>query len=250
MTRALPVRLTKDALVNVMFEIRFSSSLNNISSILPGILFTKLGLKSSFKTPHNDIPEFIRNQNPDLKYVPVVGFPWGSYNILLGDYSLILAVDGNYPGWNNFKSHIEELLKVVHEFGLVSIVERFSLKYIDIIEYPETGNIKDFLNITLDLGGIDYIGSAMNVRTEKNDGEYITIIQLAGQAHVEGPTIKARDGFLIDIDCIRDDINISFDDAILSFSNDLDRLHDKNKEIFFGFLNDAALEYLGAEYDE
>lgn len=249
MVKVIPKRLKEDALVNVLFEIRFSSENNTFSSIMPGILFTELSLKNSFRTPHFEIPEVVRQQNVDFKYLPLVGFSWGDYNILIGDNVLLLAVNSRYPGWETFKKHICTLMDIVKKHDLISIVERFSLKYVDIIEYPSTEDIGEHLNMSVSLGDENYLGPYLNLRSEKQEGDAVIIIQLAGQARAEGPEIKTREGFMIDIDCIINKQNLSFEDFIQSFESELDSLHNKNKSVFFNFLTDKALDNLGAVYE-
>lgn len=249
MVKVIPTRLKEDALVNVLFEIRFSSENNTFSHIMPGILFTELNLKNSFRTPHFEIPEVVRQQNVDFKYLPLVGFSWGAYNVLIGDNVLLLAVNSRYPGWRDFKEHICTLIGVIKKHELISTVERFSLKYVDIIEYPSSESIGEHLNMSVILGGENYLGPSLNLRSEKQEGESVIIVQLAGQARAEGPEIKTREGFMIDIDCIVNKQSLSFEDFIQSFESEIDSLHHKNKTVFFNFLTDKALANLGAVYE-
>ncbi|SXE48775.1 Uncharacterised protein [Klebsiella variicola] len=249
MVKLIPERLKENALVNVLFEIRFSSENNTFSNIMPGILFTELSLKNSFRTPHFEMPEIIRQQNADFKYLPLVGFIWGDYNILLGDNVLLLSVNSRYPGWETFKKHICTLMNIVKKHGLISVVERFSLKYVDIIEYPSAENIGEQLNMCISLGDENYLDPYLHLRSEKHEGDVVIIIQLAGNARAEGPAIKTREGFMIDIDCIINKRNLTFGNVIQNFESELDSLHHKNKTVFFNFLTDKALANLGAVYE-
>lgn len=249
MVKNIPTRLQEDALVTVLFEIRFSSENSTFSNIMPGILFTELGLKNSFRTPHAEIPDIVRQQNFDFKYLPTVGFSWQDYNVLLGDNVLLLAVNSQYKGWQHFKEHICKLMGVVQKHQLISIVERFSLKYVDIIDYPTSQDMSEYLNMNVYLGGEDFLGPFLNLRSEKQEGDSVTIVQLAGNARAQGPEIKTREGFLIDIDCIINKSNISFEDFMSGFQCELDTLHNKNKTVFFNFLTDKALTHLGAVYE-
>lgn len=162
---------------------------------------------------------------------------------------LLLAVNGRYPGWDAFKKHICILMDIIRKHDLVSIVERFSLKYVDIIEYSSTESISEHLNMSVSLGDENYLGPYLNLKSEKQEGDVVIIIQLAGQARAEGPAIKTREGFMIDIDCIINKQNLSFEDFIQSFDSEIDSLHNKNKSVFFNFLTDKALDNLGAVYE-
>lgn len=53
---------------------------------------------------------------------------------------------------------------------------------------------------------------------------------------------------MIDIDCIINKRNLTFENVIQNFESELDSLHHKNKTVFFNFLTDKALANLGAVY--
>ena len=160
----LPSKLGKEPLVTVLFEIRFTAKLA-LSNILPGILFSKLGCENIEPTPHAQIPEQIRRADPNLKYLPLVALKWQRYQVLVGDSSVVLSCDIPYLGWTDFRTHILSLINELEQTKLISEVERYSLKYVDVIE-----NVQNFLKHSITYG--KYKGSIISVIKRKFSNKY------------------------------------------------------------------------------
>ncbi|MGN7971459.1 TIGR04255 family protein [Serratia sp. 22264] len=247
----LPKRLGKEPLVNVVFELRFLTTLP-LSNILPGMLYSKLGCNGLFKTPHAEIPEIIRNDDPNLAFVPLVYTNWDNYQIHIGDRVIVLSCNIPYMGWGEFKKYILKLVSELNDNNfdaLVSGVSRFSLKYIDIIEAERGGDFSELINIDINMGGHELNLSSTQVRTEKNQDGILVIMQMAGQAQAILPDGKEKNGLLIDIDCINNKGNISFSEFQKLFESDLEILHSTNKKIFFDFLTTKGITEMEPHYD-
>lgn len=250
MTRKLPTRLGKDLLVGVIFEMRFES-LVPLSNILPGLLFKHLPSASITKTPISEIPESIRNTDPNFIYAPLVALETEKYQVHIGDKVLQVIYNVPYDGWDKFKSVIMDIYENIMSYSLINNIVRFSLKYIDIIE-PESGSsLDEMLNINLSMGSSKLDFNTSQARTEIHKADSVVVIQMAGSAKVEfaNSSIRSREGFLIDVDCIRDVITRDLNSFEKELSDGLEDLHNITKEYFFSFLTDEALELLGAEYD-
>ncbi|MFJ3457039.1 TIGR04255 family protein [Scandinavium goeteborgense] len=250
MTRKLPTRLRKDLLVGVIFEMRFESVVP-LSSILPGLLFNHLAGATITKTPVSEIPESIRNSDPNFIYAPLVILETEKFQVHIGDKVLQVIYNVPYEGWDQFKLAIMDVYKKVISYSLINKVLRFSLKYIDIIEPENCSSLEAMLNVNLSMGNCKLDFNTSQARTEIFNDNSIVVIQMAGGAKAEfaNSSIKSREGFLIDVDCIRNVISknlVSFESEL---SSGLDELHMITKEYFFSFLTDEALELLGAEYD-
>ncbi|EOC0432770.1 TIGR04255 family protein [Cronobacter dublinensis] len=250
MTRKLPTRLRKDLLVGVIFEMRFESVVP-LSSILPGLLFNHLPGATITKTSVSQIPESIRSADPNFIYAPLVVLETEKFQVHIGDKVLQVIYNVPYEGWDKFKSAIVDVYSKVIGYSLINRVERFSLKYIDIIEPESSSSLDEMLNVNLSMGNCRLDFKTSQARTEIISDNNIVVIQMAGGARAEfaNSSIKTREGFLIDVDCIRNVISKNLDSFGSELSSGLDELHMITKEYFFSFLTDEALELLGAEYE-
>lgn len=251
MNSQLPTRLGKEPLVQATFELRLLTHLP-MSNILPGVLYGNLKCSDLRKTPHAEIPEVVRNNNPSFSFLPLVTLDWNNYQIHIGDKVLILSCNMPYEGWLNFKKCILRLvdeLKSNFTNNIIGGVERFSLKYIDVIEEPTNVNFSDLVNVNINMGGHDFNLSSVQVRAEKSEKDFLIIMQMAGQTQIIFPDGKEKNGLLIDIDCLKNKNKTPFSSFIGAFEQELDELHLMNKKVFFDFLSEKGLRYLEPSYD-
>lgn len=252
MERKIPTRLRNDPLVGVIFEVRFESSMP-LSNILPGLLFNHLGTASLMKTPAAEVPESIRISDPNFAYMPVVILDVKRYQVHIGDKVLQIQLNMPYLGWNYFKPIIMDIYNQIAGYNLINAITRFSLKYIDIIEPNHRNSLDDMLNIKFLMGSNKITLDNSQFRTEIHNKENAisAIFQLAGNAKAEfvDDSVRTREGFLIDIDCLKNvgqKKPVSFEKDI---DEDLEELHSLSKNYFFSFLTDIGIESLEPEYD-
>ncbi|MBL5905959.1 TIGR04255 family protein [Serratia fonticola] len=251
MESQLPKRLGKEPLVQVSFELRLVAHLP-LSSILPGVLYSKLNCGDIRKTPHAEIPEVIRNNDPVFSFLPLVTLDWQGYQIHIGDRVIIISCNMPYEGWSSFKKRILELvdeLILAPTSNMIDRVERFSLKYTDLIEAPFNSNFSELVNVSVNMGGHDFNLSSTQIRAEKKEGDSLVIMQMSGHAQVVFPDSNERNGLLIDIDCIKNKNRISFSSFCESFEQELNELHLLNKRVFFNFLSEKGLKNLEPTYE-
>jgi len=141
MNQKIPDRLIKEPLLEVIWEIRFSGAISPVSDLLPGMIFNSFPEKYDRVTrlPVSDIPTPVAENDPNLRYAPKIRFERGNGAIQIGDRVLSISCRRPYSGWKQFSHDIKRLSKIVQETGLVKCLERFSLKYIDLIELEKEG---------------------------------------------------------------------------------------------------------------
>ncbi len=245
----LPSKLGKEPLVTVLFEIRFTAKLA-LSNILPGILFSKLGCENIEPTPHAQIPEQIRRADPNLKYLPLVALKWQRYQVLVGDSSVVLSCDIPYLGWTDFRTHILSLINELEQTKLISEVERYSLKYVDVIENVQNIPSSELLKINLKIGDSALNFPSTQLKTEMDVDGTIVLIQILGQARALLATGQEKDGVLVDMDTINLKTNTPLISFIATAEDELNSLHLTNMSTFFSLLSEKGLESLEPEYDD
>lgn len=247
-TTGLPTRLKNNPLVGVFFELRFTSS-QPLTNILPGIIYSRLGCSDIEKTPHAEIPESIKAQNEALAHLPTVKMVWNEYIILMGDRVLIIECRLPYKGWEHFREKILQLLSVVDESRMDINVNRYSLKYIDIVNAKEHEEIYNTLKLNFSFGSAELNLASTQIRTETTINDAAVIINLAGTARADFEDGNFKEGFLIDTDTLYNVNSNKLAELLPDFSKKLTELHDINKGLFFSYLTDAGLADLEPYYD-
>lgn len=247
----LPKKLLKEPLIDAIFEMRFSSS-DHVSEILPGFLFGKLeGKKSIVNLPASQIPKPLRDTDPNLKFSPLTRLNWGNYTINIGDNSISVGCNYPYQGWVQFKDHIIKVISAIKDIEVLECVNRYSMKYIDLIPSNNIKNQISLINMDLSIAGHKIEQENFNIRVEINREEFANIITIVPSATAKLIDGTERQGIIIDIDTIKEFKNKYIHDIINEeFSKKLDSIHIANKAMFFDCLRQETIEKLEPIYDE
>ncbi|MBF8254726.1 MAG: hypothetical protein HW373_1421 [Deltaproteobacteria bacterium] len=134
MTR-LPIRLQNDPIVEAVFELRFKGAVPSVADVLQGALFTPL--KNRFpkvvRTPFSAVPEPLAEATPGFRYQPRLQLQGERLSIFIGDHSIVISCKKPYLGWHEFRPLILEVLQHVREAAVTGDIERFSLKYVNLL---------------------------------------------------------------------------------------------------------------------
>ena len=75
----LPKKLKKEPLIDAVFEVRFTSAFP-AGGVLPGLLFGNLdGDKKIEQLPLLQLPQVIRDADPNLRFAPLSRLDWGNF---------------------------------------------------------------------------------------------------------------------------------------------------------------------------
>ena len=247
---SLPSKLGKEPLLDVVFEVRFRST-SSPTEILPGLLFADLSREDEVKVtrlPMADLPAPIRHSEPSLRFSPLVQVELSRYLILVGERSLAIACKLPYPGWKEFRAIIIRIVSKLLESNFAESIERYSLKYVDLIATEDRAEQVRSFNCNIRIGDNQLTNQITNVRMETvNDGVVHAITILIGaQATLKSGEI--RSGGVIDVDSIVNLTQMSPPEFLKQLSQLIDRLHDDNKAVFFNCLAPEALTALEPIY--
>lgn len=251
---ALPKKLKKEPLVDALFEVRFLPTIPAVSSVLPGLLLTILHASSEEplqieRLQTSEIPSQMRNADPFLKHQPLLKLSGERFMLLVGDWSLTVACKLPYPGWSEFKTKIIEVMEVLKGSTLVKELERYSMKYVDIVEAKTLAEQVERANMEIRIGSHKLAADPFTVRLEIKQGEFRNLLQVAGQAQVTLPGGTVRSGLLIDVDTIVDHRTTDFAQFTTELQDRLERIHTENKTRVFECLTPETIEYLEPVYD-
>ncbi len=246
----LPTKLKKEPLIEVVFELRFEATAP-ASTILPGILFQWLGANAKIeRLPFADIPKALVDANPQLRYAPLLRFKVDKYAYLISDLSVAVAADMPYAGWDKFRPVIIKLIDELKKSGIIKSIERYSLKYVDLLEASTLAEQLAFVNLKLLIANRDIKQQHVQLRVELMDGKITHIMQLATKAQFLTSEGRVKSGLAIDVDsfAVFED-QATVDDAWNELDNGLDKLHHENKKMFFDSLSKDTLTNLEPSYD-
>lgn len=250
--RRLPIRLGKEPIVDAVCEIQLASSVR-FSQVMPGFLYSKLkGDKKVNQQPASMLPSDLTRIDPKLRFAPLSAMEWNGYTISFSDSSILIKCKLPYPRWATYREAIKEIVDSMLEIDIITEISRFSLKYVDLVEGNTPEDRVSNTAVALSIGDITLENQNYQTQIEvrEPDSKIIHIIQLASPAHMqsgEGKTIKL--GTLITTDSIQLGPIPSIETFKTSFIDSFDKLHQKNKEVFFKCLSDSGLESLEPIYE-
>lgn len=248
--QVLPIKLGKEPLIDVVCEVRFASD-GPASVLLPGLLLSKLtGIGGFEALPAAQLPQMLREQDPNLRLAPFMKMTWGEFVIIVGDRSLAVGCKMPYPGWTAFKAAIFEVFPVLTTATFVKAVERHSIKYVDLFPKGDGGDRGlDQFAIALQLGAHTIAREATQIRTEIHEKPFIHAVTVLTAATVHRPDGSKSDGSIVDVDTHRVQEFADVAQFVNQLPELLEEIHDANKQFFFACLSNAGLEELEPIYE-
>lgn len=249
MTKALPKKLKKEPLLDAIFEVRFSGS-SSASVVLPGALFSKIqGIKSVEQLPIAELPKAMRDADPNLKYSPLSRLDWGKFFINVGDFSLSINCKHPYPGWEEFKPAIIKVIEAFSGSGVSATVDRYSLKYIDMLSASDDRQKVSMINFDVTMAGHKLEEEPFHIRIEIPRDGLKNIVQVISAAQATLHTGIKREGIIIDVDTVATFNAITLEKLLGDFSDKLDVIHHTNKAMFFDCIMPSTLKSLEPVYE-
>lgn len=249
MHQKVPVRLAREPIIEAIWELRFQTRSRSVGDVLPGLVYNELRGRypQVARLSTADIPLSIAEQEPALRYAPRIGMHGQNQAVLLGERVASLSVRRPYPGWATFSRDIRWLIEVLRRTDLIEIIERFSLKYIDVIDIGTQPTL-DWLNVTVKLGSHDIGAEPVQLRAEIADGNLTHMVQAISPAEVTiGSDEEKLNGVLLEIDSIRP---MRPGESWPVVEEELDAIHTSCKKMFFSLLTPETLQLLEPVYEE
>jgi len=238
---ALPKRITPCPIVEAIVELRFQSQI--LPEAVFGIIYNALIPKFAKleKLPILQIPEVIRLNDPQLAYQPYYKFISDTFTFQLGAKVLSLSNPGNYVGWDKFSSQLIETFKEIQKLNFIKQVERLGIRYINFFE-----NINIYENITLsvEMNGVPLDSERLLTRAELKRGNFLGVLQIAGNTNLALINKPPKKGSVIDIDIVRE----IKDDFFKGMDVLLKEGHEEEKKLFYGLLKEDFLLKYNPEY--
>ena len=177
MSSVLPTKLKQDAIVEALLELQFES--DDVGEIVIGRLSDAEALNTFTinRLPPSNIPESIRDNDPNLRFQPIVErrAPDGLSAARIGGHVFSYHAYTPYPGWSTFEPKLISIVKTL--FAKLSNVRvtRLGFRYINFL--------RSSLHAVNNLGEIDLkIELKSNPLTENINIGFLTIA--SGEHHI------------------------------------------------------------------
>jgi uncharacterized protein (TIGR04255 family) len=237
----LPTKLEEDPILEAVFELRFQAMTTSAADLLPGILYN--AVRDDFpkleRLPISMMPRELVASQPDLKYQPRYRLSGKKFALLLGDVVFAISCPKPYIGWKEFRKTILSLLGHVRDSKFVEKIERFSLKYLNVLQGAQLADQYKLVNFSASFGKFDIAsGFPVQVRTEINAKDFYHIVELASGATIKLVSGEALEGLMLTIDTISNNPDNFWSDV----EKKIEALHLAEKTLFFDVLSKAGLE--------
>lgn len=233
--KPLPKKITPERLRDTIIELRYDSDvpfeylLGLVYDTLKDILAPVNNLGSNELT-FNPFSSIIINSRKDLFQNEVIRL-----QVLEG--RLVFNSNGVYQGWDKFLGNIQKTLEQLTSKSLIKNVNRIGLRYIS--EFSEL-QIFDNLVWSFDYHWKQSRKLNASFRTEWVDDSDMIIVNLANSELPEGEIFSIMD---VDVNCQLQE-PVSLEDTIET----IERLHHKEKEVFFGLMRPEFIQWLNPSY--
>lgn len=245
----LPKTLDREPLVDAVFEVRMGGA-PQLADLLPGALFGQLMPKPTLqRLPAAEIPQPIRDQDPNLAFSPVIRLDWGEFTISFGDRNLVIACKLPYPKWPAFKDAILGIVAKVAQVGIAGPVERYSVKYVNLIQAPTLADQIAKINLAVRVGDVEAKDDHLSVQVHRNEGDTLHIMSVVTGAQGKMPDGKIVFGAVVDVDSIRMAHFSDFGAFAAQLEPAVESLRQSNKIKFFSCLTEATINEMGPKYD-
>lgn len=243
-SRPLPIALTRDLILEAIFEIRFRSDTESPGDLLPGLIYPSL--KDEFpkleKLPLATFPREIIQDDPSLIYRPTHRLVGANHTIMIGDQVIGLSNSRPYQGWDRFRAMIRKIADICRDTGMLSVIERYSMRYTNFIPRSEYGEGLDTIRASVMFGETDLAHSVGHFRAEITEGPFLNVVQIITKAAAPLPTGENSEGLLLDIDTMA---HGPVPDFWENFDKRIEDAHLCEKTLFFSLLTDQTLQTAG-----
>lgn len=246
--KSLPTQLEREPLVDAVFEVRLGGD-PHMADLLPGVLFGQLTPKPQIqRLPPAEIPQPIRARDPNLAFAPITRLDWQQFTISFGDRNLVIGCKLPYPKWDRFREVILDVVNKVSKAGILGPVERYSVKYVNLIQAPTLADQIAKINLAVRVGAVEAKNDHLSVQVQRLEGKTLHIMSVLTGAQVMADG-KAVFGAIVDIDSIRSVHFPNLDAFAVNLRNDIESLRLENKIKFFSCLTEATIDEMGPRYD-
>jgi uncharacterized protein (TIGR04255 family) len=247
-TSRLPDKLTSDAILEAVLEVRFETN----THMVPEVIFGRFADNPEWseyrqaRLPTADIPAALKQLEPNLKYQPSLEFtsPDGIVCLRIGSNVMSASRRGEYIGWSVFEPILHTALNQLFKSVRSISVGRLGLRYINALN-PQDHFVSSISELGLSVAVdekplLDHLN--LNFKKHVSDEMEITA-RIASPAFAQG-NIPPRSVAIIDIDVYTPEGVVKATEQ--EVKNWISLAHAAEKEAFFEILGPELTDKLRA----
>lgn len=240
----LPSKLTHDAIVEALLEVRFDTT--TIPEILIGRLASYApwkGFKQNRLSAYN-VPPPLRDVDTNLRFQPIVELVRSDrkYSIRIGPHVLSLHVLAPYIGWERFRAELQIAVDQLFSNAEDIVVRRVGLRYTNALK-PDSHSVRTVadLDMVIKIAQQPVLGKVnLNFTTDLAENSQC-MVRVATPDFVTG-AVPDSTSLIVDVDVYtKDGFKTKAKEEVLSW---IDFAHEKEKEEFFHLLPEKLIESL------
>ena len=215
------------------------------------MLFSYLEPKpKTHRLPAANIPQPLRANDPNLIFATIMQLELEQFTVSIGDRNVAVNCKLPYPKWPAFKQKILELTQVMAKVGVKDNVERFSVKYVNLIPAASYAEQIAKIEMALRIGPLKVEDNHIDLQVHQMEGEALHILRVVTGATAGFVTGETRHGVIVDVDSIRNIEPRPYQEFAEGLEPELKALRKSNKVKFFSCLKRETIEEMGPIYDE
>jgi uncharacterized protein (TIGR04255 family) len=243
--KLIPEKLINDAIVEAIFEIRFSMA------TIPEVFFGRIADCAFWKDfkqetlPMSLLPADLRKVDLNLRYQPIFALidDREKRAVRIGANVITYSRGMPYVGWKAFRTELEEVVAAVFEKTKELRVERLGLRYLNALRNDLHGirSISD-LDLKLEIAG-ETVTGGINVNvTADGESDTACTVRIATTDVIRG-NLPPSTSVYVDVDVFTS--NEGFATTDREFVKEwIEKAHSKEKVHFFRLLTESTIESL------
>ncbi len=237
---SLPKRVRNCPIIEAVLEVRFETEFDHDAVYGSVYSIVKSEWAKGEKLPITEIPTFIRDAEPTLKFSPHYRLTKGNLLLQIGPAVISIVSKPPYVGSEALFQEFNSVFDKLSEAEIFQKFIRVGVRYIDFFD----NNIFDGLNCNFTLCGIPTHPQKTHIQTtiEGNNGFNLNL-QLAGRVITEIPN---QAGFVFDVDTV---CELKESASIEDVKQLLKSGHIQQKQLFFSLLKPEILAIMEPEYE-
>ncbi len=241
----IPKKISPDPIIDAVVELRFEREIH------PDAVFGVISkvVKDDFKSfqslPIRELPDKLRNSDPNLRHSPHFQSLAGDYKLNIGPNAISLANINKYHGWaDSFFPKINKLLSQIKKSDVVTHFNRIGLRYIDFFDE----DIFKSINLSITMGGKEFDAFEKQFTTVQDKGNGILArVHITNNARVTKDNKTFRHGSIIDTDTFFEPAGgLTFD----KLSETIDNCHNVANQTFYSLLKQEFINSRNPDYGD